>query len=130
MTGRPADRYQSPRPRKGAQPFDLFQCRPGTTGGISNREGQLEQVGSQPPGILRGRDLKVEICQRVARVADVDKLRASSGLFTNVPAHGHASVTDANHEVRPWRLDQFTRFLCDDAEAPSKQGNSTRLIEM
>src|SRR4051812_26971589 len=129
MAGGSANGDQPPRSRKGLEPFELVELRVRHSGGIADREGQLEQVG-RLPRILRRRDLKIEIGQPIARIADVDQLRSPLGPVSNVASNRDASVADADHNVGPWRLDEVARVPLDDGEAVTQEGEAPKLIEV
>ncbi len=125
---RAADRDQPPRCRVLVQPAPLGDGRLSRLGGIADREGQLQQVRLRLAGILRSRDLQVEIVELRSRVADVHEPRAAAGLLPDVPRHGDAAITDPDHQVGPGRRDQRSARGCNRGQPATEPRQPPQLV--
>src|SRR4051812_29862724 len=121
------DRDQTPRPRKGGEPFELVGRRLNVFRRISDGEGQLEQI-RRGARILWIGDLEIEVPDLVSRVADVHELGAAAGLSADVTGDRHAAVADAKYEIGPRRVDQRPGLASDDGQSASEKAEVPKRV--
>lgn len=129
MARRAADGDEAPRARMLSQPLLLCRVRRRGLSGIADRKGELNQVADRVAGILRRRDLKVEIVKRSPGIADVNQLRPSAAALADIACDRDTAVAASDNQVWPGRSDERTRAAGNRGQPAPQPRNASELVE-
>ena len=107
----------------------LLWCRLRVASRIADGKVKFDQVVRNSARVLRRRNLEIEVFQSASRIANVDEFRSAECLVSNVSRDRHAAITDAQHEIRPWRPDQLAGLLRENCEAVAQRGDPAKPIK-